>query len=135
MNIGVSQILHMYITSLINIAFKHNDILKSSIRKHVNINKELDIVTKTNRANLQVSKIMVVLPPNFLEGDASNVVSIKLKRIHHQGTKTLTSNESPRLHQIQQEWILVPILYWVHGVSTFPNPNKFICKIKVCILS
>jgi len=37
MNMGVSQILYMYITSLINIAFKHNehenhDMLKSSMK-------------------------------------------------------------------------------------------------------
>ena len=57
---GVSQILFIYISSLINIVFniinmknmKTNTCQKSSMRKHVNINKELEIVTKINRANL-----------------------------------------------------------------------------------
>ena len=61
---GVSQILHMYITSLINIALKHNEyekhenqyMLKSSISKACKRNRELEIVTKTNRENFKDSK-------------------------------------------------------------------------------
>ena len=54
---GVSQLLHMYITSLINIAFKYNEHEKSKHAKGQSMrackqNKELEIVTKTNRANL-----------------------------------------------------------------------------------
>ena len=54
---GVSQGLHMYITSLINITFKHNEHeepkhAKSQSMRACKQNKELEIVTKTNRANL-----------------------------------------------------------------------------------
>ena len=46
MNMAMSQVLYMYITTLINIAFNYDMQKESSIRKHVNINKELEIVTK-----------------------------------------------------------------------------------------
>ena len=57
---GVSQILHMYIASLINIAFNHNEhekhenqyMLKINNMKAWILNTELEIVTKTIRANL-----------------------------------------------------------------------------------
>ena len=57
MNMGVSQILHMYITSLINMAFKHNEHgklkhAKDQSMKACKLNEELEIVTKTNSANL-----------------------------------------------------------------------------------
>ena len=72
---------------------------------------------------------MVVLIPIILEGDASNVVSIKLKRIHNQGTIPLTSCESPYLHQIKYNDFCYPYSFGSMGVSTFPNPNKLVCKI------
>ena len=62
MNMGVSQILHMYIINLIIMAFniiimKNQNMLKmNNMKKHVNINKELEIVTKTMRVHLYVSK-------------------------------------------------------------------------------
>ena len=55
MNMGVSQRLSMHITSLIGIAFKHNEHknnnAKISLLMHKQ-NKELEIVTKTNRTSL-----------------------------------------------------------------------------------
>ena len=56
MNMGVSQLLHMYITSLIimayNIIIMKNHMLKISNMKACKLNEKLEIVTKTNRANL-----------------------------------------------------------------------------------
>ena len=63
--------------------------------------KELEIVTKTNR--------LIFRSPNH--GGHPTKLSLKVihpkvsqfssKRILHQGTNTLTSSESPHLHQIQ----------------------------------
>ena len=57
MNIGVSQTLHMYITSLIIMAFniitmKNQNMLKINNIKACKLNEELKIVTKTIRAHL-----------------------------------------------------------------------------------
>ena len=54
---GISQILHMYITSLIKIAFKHNEHeklkhVKNQSMRACNQKLELEIVTKTNKTNL-----------------------------------------------------------------------------------
>ena len=54
---GVSKILYMYVTSLINMAFnvlimKHQNILKINDMKALKLNRSLEIVTKTIRAHL-----------------------------------------------------------------------------------
>ena len=56
MNMGVSQRLSMYISSLINIAInimnmENQNMLKINHVKSCKQNKELEIVTKTNMAN------------------------------------------------------------------------------------
>ena len=85
---GVSQILYMYITSLINIAFnimsmETNDMLKlfnlkAYKYKHI---KENEIVTKSKVS--KSPKAWWFSHQNILDSDASNVMSIKFKRIHH----------------------------------------------------
>ena len=105
MNIGVSQILYMYVNSLIIMAFiiiimKHQNMLKSTMKacKH---KWELEIVTKTVRVHLYVSKLRWSSHQTPLESDASKIVTFKLGTHPPQGTITLTSSESPHLHQIK----------------------------------
>ena len=76
---------------------------------------ELEIYTKTDEATLHVSKTRWSSHQTSLESDASKKVLFKHGTHPLQGTYTLTSCESPHLHQIQEGWSLVPISYWVHG--------------------
>ena len=71
----------MYITSLINIAFIHNehenqDMLKIINEKACKQHKELETVIKTNRINLQVLKPWWSSHQISLESDASKSVII-----------------------------------------------------------
>ena len=103
---GVSQILIMYITNLIIMAFiiilmKHQNMLKSTMEV-CKYKWELEIVTKPMRATLQISKTMVVLSTKLpLKVMHPNSPLLKFGTHPLQGTITLTSCESPHLHQIQ----------------------------------
>ena len=68
--------------------------------------RSLEIVTNSKAPS------MVVIPPKLLDSGASNVCP-SIPCNHHQGTKSLTSCESPHLHQIQMVGTLVPIFFWV----------------------
>ena len=77
---GVSQVLIMYTTNLIIMAFiikimKHQNMLKSIMEacKH---KWELEIVTKTMSVHLYVSKPRWSSHQTLLESDASKIVTI-----------------------------------------------------------
>ena len=83
----VSQILIMHIISLIIMSFnilimKHQNILKMNNMKACKHNWELEIVTKTNRAHLYVSKPRWSSHQTPLESDASSMSSLGSERIH-----------------------------------------------------
>ena len=67
---------------------------------------------------------MVVLPPNFLDSGAS-IVCPSSPCIHHHGINSLTSCESPHVHQTQEVGTLVPIFFWVHGGQSYLEPKYF----------
>ena len=85
---------------------------------------------------------MVVLPPNFLEGDASKVVSIKHKSFHNQGTHyshvkrepTPTSNKigvNFGTHTLLGPWALAHFLTQTNLFAKFESNSikaKF-CKV------
>ena len=73
---------------------------------------------------------MVVLPPNILEGDASNVVSIKLKSITIKAPKLSRQVRAYTYKKYNRGGFWYPHFLGSMGVSSFPNQNKLICKIK-----
>ena len=79
---GVTQILYMYVTNLIimtfNIIIIKHDMLKINHMKACKHKWKLEIVTKTKRAHLYVSKPRWSSHQTPLESDASKIVTIKL---------------------------------------------------------
>ena len=89
-----------------------------------------------NRDSYQIDELVSMSPKiwwsshqNILDSDVSNVVFIKLKCIHHQDTKSLTSCETPYLHKKNMNDFWYPKFFGSMGVSTSPNPNIFTYKI------
>ena len=81
--------------------------------KHVNKNESQRQLP--NHMNYYLSiQIMVVLPPNFLDSDAS-IWYVHLAHASTTKAPYLISCESPHLYQTQEVEILVPISIWVHG--------------------
>ena len=78
---SVSQILHMYITSLINMTFntiimKSQNMLKINNVKACKLNEELEIIIKTKRTHLYTSKSWWSSHQTPLESDASKIVTV-----------------------------------------------------------
>jgi len=92
---------------------------------------ELEIVIKTKKVHLYVSKVWWLFHQTPLESDAYKLVIIKFGTHPPQGTITLTSSEIPHLHQKNRSGLWYPYSFGSMGVSSFPNPNKSIYKIRI----
>ena len=94
--------------------------------KHVNKIRSLEIVTKPK--DYSKSPNMVAFPPKLLDSGASNECPSSPCN-HHQGTKSLTSCESPHLHQKQKVGTLVPIFLGLRGLAFNGTQTFLLAKL------